>query len=217
MTPFKRLAESEGRDAWLETAAQQVRDGDPWALVSEQQAQLLGMSALARVRERSSRKGSRALAIAFAVIASSAALAAVGRVVLMPRAAPPPVLAPAPTRIEAPPVVAPPAPAPVTEAEPQPPVAAPVPAAAPPHVERKPRPAAVKSAPAPPPSSEDSALAAEAKLLLEALNQLRVEGDPDAALATLDAHDSQFPEGALKEEAAAARAEAHALKAGRSP
>jgi hypothetical protein len=215
MTPFKRLAESEGRDAWLETAAQQVLEGDPWALVSEQQAQRAGMSALAHVRERSSRKGSRALAIAFAVIASSAALAAVGRVAFMPRAATPQAPAPVPVRVEVPPAVAPPAPAPVTE--PQPPLPAPVPAAAPAHVERKPRTAVVKAVPAPAPSSEESALDAEAKLLLKALNQLRVEGDADAALATLDAHDARFPEGALKEEAAAARAEAQARKAGRSP
>jgi hypothetical protein len=212
MTPFKRLAESEGRDAWLESAAQQVRDGDPWALVSEQQAQRVGASALAQVRERSSRKGSRALAIAFAVIASSAALAAVGKVALAPR----PAASPAPARVPVGAersVVAAPLTVPPPERELEAPVAPPGPES----VERKrPAPALVPKAHSPMQSDECS-LDGEAKILLKALNQLRVESDPDGALATLDAHDVKCPKGALKEEAAAARAEAQAKKAGRSP
>jgi hypothetical protein len=211
MTPFKRLVESEGRDAWLESAAQQVREGDPWALVSEQQAQRAGASALAQVRERSSRKGSRALALAFAVIASSAALAAVGKVALAPHAAVSPAPARVPVRVE-PSVGAPPVTVPQRERE----IDAPVGPPARQSVERKrPAPALAPKVQSPVQSDECS-LDGEAKILLKALNQLRVESDPDGALATLDAHDVKCPKGALKQEAAAARAEAQAKKAGRS-
>lgn len=108
---------------------------------------------------------------------------------------PPPAVAPAPVAAP-PPAAAPPAPAPLEIALPAPGLA--------------PAPSAVRSArpPAPAPAEPESALAAESRLLSEALQRLRQQRDPQGALGTLDAYDGRFPAGQLRSEARVARIEA---------
>ncbi len=119
--------------------------------------------------------------------------------------------APAPAPVALAPPAAPPLPAPAVAApspSPGQPVAPPIPA-------RKPAPAlapAVAAAPAPeaPPATvdEEDRLAAEARLIARAVQQLRQEHDVAASLATLDEHARQFPQGALAREAQITRIEA---------
>lgn len=164
--------------------------GDAWATLSADQTDRLAAEALAGMSQRKTQRGLKlmlGLGAAFAL--SSAALAAVA----WSRAGTPPP--PAPQQTHAPAVSpTPPSPPPVVESPP----AAPLPAP----------PAPKLRTPAPAPST----LGAESKLLMTALRQLRVEADPDAALATLDDYEGRFPAGALKKEAAAAREEALTLK-----
>jgi hypothetical protein len=70
-------------------------------------------------------------------------------------------------------------------------------------------------APALVPPSAPSALADESALLGRALAQLRREGNPAAALATLDEYEGRFPRGTMSFDAVAARVEA-LLKLGRT-
>jgi hypothetical protein len=62
-------------------------------------------------------------------------------------------------------------------------------------------------APPPKPPPPPSALGSEAQLLGRALAQLRRDGDPAGALATLDEYEARFPRGAMAFDALAARAE----------
>jgi hypothetical protein len=75
-----------------------------------------------------------------------------------------------------------------------------------------PEPAVAPVAPEPPPRAEVPEVpqpkATEADLVAEALSQLRQQGDPRAALATLDVYARAFPHGVLETEAMRTRAEA---------
>lgn len=218
MTPFKRLTDAGGQDPWLEATAEKVRAGDPWASISDQRAASVGAAALARVRdERVPRPKPRRLVLVMAALASSLALAAIGRQVVQQWVQEPVVpvrVAPAPKPV---PEVVAPLPEPGT-VPPSPPVEER------PEV-REPVRAAKKLplTPTLPPTRGEGALPAtdaldaEAKLLLTALRQLKIERNPEAALATLDEHAARFPEGAMKEEAAAARREAEEAKARITP
>jgi len=198
MTPFKRLSEADGRDAWLESAAEQVKKGDVWAALSPEAAEQLAAKALRGVRETQRGRTTRQRwVIALAVLGSSLALAALGNAVQKKTEPPSPLVGEragvrGPSVEEAPRVIEP---APIET-----PVAAPEPAPAPKRF-AKPRPAAE-------PQPQPDILAAESQLLLTALQQLRNEHNPAAALETLDAYAAQFPNGTLKDEAEALRKEA---------
>ncbi len=236
MTPFKRLSQMQGHDAWLESAATRVAAGDPWATLSPEQREHLEAAALWRVQaEKLKREKGRGLTVAL-VFAGSAALAAVGNFAVGQwRAANAGVpIERARVQLETPGPMESPAVESVSE-EAQPSVAAPTaPAAeaprasativsphaiapAPRRVRVLPAAAAVEAprAEASAPAPANDALDAEARLLLTALRQLRVEHDADAALKTLALHAAQFPDGTLKSEADAARTEAQAFKASR--
>ncbi|MBL8955631.1 MAG: hypothetical protein JNK82_32955 [Myxococcaceae bacterium] len=170
--------------------------GDPWAALAPGRAEAMSAAALRRVlaTTRPSRPSRQRWVVAFVVLGASFALAALGdatraREVPAPVPAVPAVPAPAPkprvpsVEPSAPPLV------PVSEA-PRRPLGPPVKRAQ----------LGVKRA--------DDALAAESKLLLEALRALRVEKNPKAALAKLDAYALEFPKGTLKDEADALRREA---------
>jgi hypothetical protein len=172
-----------------------VRRADPFAALSPRQLERLGLAALAGAERRLAPSWSRKAALAFALVLSSAALAAFARYTtsseggtLIDATRGGAALVP---RTERPP--APPEPAPVPEA----PVQRPAP------VVRKPPPAAAAEK-----TDSTTGLGEEAELLLTALRQLRVDSDPKAALSTLDLYDQKFPQGALREDADAARREA---------
>ena len=215
MSPFKRLTEAGGQDPWLEATAEKVRAGDPWATVSPQRAASVGAAALERVRdERLPRARPRRLVLVMAALGSSLALAAIGRQVVQ-QWTPEPVV---PVVVPAPKVVVAPAPEVVPEPVPAPPsplVGERAPVSAP----KKPRPLTPPPPTLSPTRGEGAVdpLDAEAKLLLTALRQLEIEKNPEAALATLDEHAARFPEGAMKDEAAAARREAEEAKARTTP
>jgi hypothetical protein len=101
-------------------------------------------------------------------------------------------------------------------------VEAPVAPPAPVHAERvetivhKPPPPPVREAAKVVAQEEEDPLIAESRQVALAVTQLRVDRDAPAALATLDAHDQQFPHGALLQEARLARIEALIVSGQRS-
>jgi hypothetical protein len=120
---------------------------------------------------------------------------------------------PSPPRVE--PRRAPARPAPVIEPLPATETPAPPPRPRPaPRIASAPRPERVVETP-PPEAPPPSALADESALLGRALRQLRREGNPAAALATLDQYESRFPRGVMAFDAIAARVEA-LVKLGRT-
>jgi hypothetical protein len=191
-------------DAWLKA---QIARADPWAAMAPGEAERLGRWAMERVSRRRAPRWRQRAAIAAVMVGSSIAFAAlVDRL----RPAPPSAITPS---ARARPEVAAPA---VEVAAPRVEVRAaaePTPARA----KRLVEPPTIPPAAEKPPAREapESPLAAEARLVLTALKQLRIEGNPDAALATLDAYDARFPAGTLRADAQAARSEALARKAQR--